>query len=110
MFGAPERDQSTHIFGIMDNNLKYSAVVLLDNEYLVKLANELDDDLIIFPSSIHEIVAIPAGETTLTTDELDGMVAQINATEVDSEDRLVDHTYYFDRNKGELFIAKEVRP
>lgn len=49
------------------------------------------------PSSIHEWIIIPTDKDCFTpdTDMLTDMVQEVNATAVDLEDRLADHSYYW---------------
>lgn len=81
----------------------YGAVALLDEKVLEKLSNELDDNLIIFPSSVHEIMAISANEMNLEVAK--DMVRKVNSTELQPVDILSDNVYYFDRESKTLQIA-----
>lgn len=50
----------------------------------------------ILPSSIHEMLLMPAEYGDYDAGDLQRMVAEINATEVSPEDRLTDSIYYYE--------------
>lgn len=59
----------------------------------------------ILPSSIHEIILVPDGDAW-TAEELSRMVRDVNREQVDPEERLSDHVYYYDWDKREIQIVK----
>lgn len=74
------------------------ASVMLYPEEFEKAALPLKDDLYVLPSSIHEVIAVPA--TGINPDELVEMVSKINATEVSSEEFLSNNIYRYSRSDG----------
>lgn len=74
------------------------AACLLYPETLKNFADEMEDDLIILPSSIHEVLLTPA-KRALDNAELNDMVETINLSDVPPQDRLADHIYYYDRSR-----------
>ncbi|MDE6914079.1 MAG: hypothetical protein K2P35_10360 [Lachnospiraceae bacterium] len=82
------------------------AVSLLYEDELYKLAERLKSDLYILPSSIHECIAVSAdiGDP----EELACMVAEINANEVDIEERLSNQVYHYDKNLRVLTLATDM--
>lgn len=70
---------------------------------LKDFAEQLQDDLFILPSSIHEVLLTPCSRS-LPPDELNAMVSCINRTDVPIEDRLSDHVYCFSRVQSCLFL------
>jgi len=82
----------------------FGAAELLDANTLRGISEKLADDFIVLPSSVHEIIILPSDHAPEYT-ELAGMVCEVNATQVDAEDRLSDHVYRYDRNEGILKIA-----
>ena len=52
------------------------------------------DGYYILPSSIHEVLLFP--DKSLSAQELKQMVVEVNATVVESEDKLTDSVYYYD--------------
>ncbi len=73
---------------------------------LKNFANTLDRDLVILPSSIHEVLLIPYTADIVFSD-LTAMVSAINRFEVAREDRLSDHVYFYSREADEMIIAHD---
>lgn len=63
-----------------------------------------DSDLIILPSSIHEVLIIPNSKN-VSIDELAETVFAINQEEVPEEDRLSNHIYFYSRSTDQLSVA-----
>lgn len=82
-------------------NINGAAAILYD-DVLHELANNLESDLYLLPSSIHDIIAIPAEGNP---DELSSMVADINKTQVCTQERLSDNVYFYNRKDGKVSIA-----
>lgn len=78
----------------------HGASIIFNKEYLEKIAEMYEDDLIIMPSSIHEILASPSGIITL--EEATCLVQSVNMTEVKEEERLSNHAYYYRRATKEI--------
>lgn len=83
---------------------KYGAAVLTQPQYFREIAERIGRDLYILPSSIHEVIVIPADDFT-HTDELRLMVHEINGSEVDEEDFLSDNVYRYSADSGRITIA-----
>lgn len=75
------------------------AACLLYKDVLKNFAEQVGDDLVILPSSIHEVLLAPS-EKALSYDELNEMIYYINRSEVPMEDRLSDHIYYYSREQN----------
>ena len=82
-------------------NINGAAAILYD-DILYELANNLESDLYLLPSSIHEIIAIPAEGNP---DELSDMVSDINRTQIHMQDRLSDNVYFYNRKDRRVSIA-----
>ena len=61
-------------------------------------------DLVILPSSIHEVLLIPY-EEALSFEELSSMVSHINRSEVPVEDRLSDQVYLYSKSLDQVVFA-----
>ena len=79
------------------------AVIMLYKEYFEKLANRLNEDLFIIPSSIHELLALPAD--TMSEFYVRTMVKEVNDTEVAIDEILSYNVYRYRRESGELEVA-----
>ena len=71
---------------------------------LKRIADFLEDNLIIIPSSIHEVLIIPeeAAKADYTMDDFQSMIADINETELTDDEVLSDHAYLYERDTGIL--------
>ncbi len=69
------------------------------------VAQELGDDLYLLPSSIHEVIAIPASQAK-SPSLLALLVREINATEVSPDEILSDNVYHYDRKSGLVAICQ----
>ncbi len=80
----------------------YGAAGILNGELIQNTVK--GHDCFILPSSIHETIFLPVSDDQ-NQRELDGMVAEINRMCVDEEERLADHSYYYDARAGEIRIC-----
>lgn len=81
----------------------HGASVLLHQKYFDDIATKLDDDLYIMPSSIHEVISVPASD--LDPIQLKGIVKDINCMEVAPEEVLSDNVYIYRKDSGTISIA-----
>lgn len=73
-------------------------------DILETITKELGTDVYVLPSSIHEVILVPKnGE--IRENQLTNMVREVNATQVDDQEVLTNHTYEYCREVGELTIA-----
>ena len=87
---------------ILTNRAKRNgSVCILYDNLLLNFANRLGCDLFILPSSIHEVLLIPANCQTETKD-LSEVVREVNSCQLSREEILSDHVYYFSRETGRL--------
>ena len=90
---------------VLTNRSKvFGASELLRKDILRKLAGKLQDNLVILPSSIHEVIILPEREAP-SEGEAAAMVREVNDTELLPEEVLSNHVYRFDLEKGEVCIA-----
>lgn len=83
----------------------FGAAGILDKGIVSAFADNVGHDLFILPSSRHEVLLCPdLGD--VTTEELDGIVREINSSVVEPCDRLSDHVYYYDREMDEIRMSK----
>ena len=92
---------------IVSNKEHYWGACFLANYAALQcLADSLQDDLVIFPLSVHEIVVVKSqdyGEFPITPDDLE----EINNDKVAREDRLSNNIYLYSRDREELRIYME---
>lgn len=80
----------------------FGAAVLLYPRFLEHEAEALGRNFYIIPSSVHEVLIIPAEKIEQDADELLEMVKEVNTTQVSNEEVLSDNVYYYDREKNEV--------
>ncbi len=79
---------------------RFGAVYMLDTSMLARIAERMDDDLFIIPSSVHEVLLVPM--SSADREELDRTVKSVNATALSESDYLSDHAYVFLRETGKV--------
>lgn len=89
---------------VLTNDRKTNgANILLYNEKLEEVAERLQGDFYILPSSIHEVLAIPAKDAE--PEQLRAMVKEVNDNEVAPEEILGYEVYRYNRETGEIEVA-----
>lgn len=73
----------------------HGAVQILNREALETAAGMLGQDFFILPSSIHETILVPAGETDAAPGELAAIVCEVNENAVSEEEFLSGHVYHY---------------
>lgn len=82
------------------------ASAILYEDKLHELAEKLETDLYLLPSSVHECIAISVDMGT--PEELAEMVQSVNMNEVRLEDRLSNNVYHYDKDLRVLTMATNV--
>ena len=96
----PEEDVPVEMY-VISNKFRISgAVAIFYKDVLKNLANQLDCDLYILPSSIHETIAVPASMGT--PEELAEMVHDANMNVVQLSERLSNQVYHYDKDARKL--------
>jgi len=74
----------------------FGAGVVFYPGFLDGISEKLDADLILLPSSVHEMIILPY-DPSMNLDKLIRIVTEVNSCEVQPGDRLTDSVYYYDR-------------
>lgn len=90
------------LFVVSSLSRKNGAYVMTQVEFLEYLANDFESDLVIFPSSIHEILVVPLNATTGTGEWFDEIIESINSDSVFPFDLLSSHHYLYKRGSLEV--------
>ncbi|SCY62699.1 DUF5688 family protein [Butyrivibrio sp. INlla14] len=82
------------------------AGVLAYQDFMEQAAERVGGDFFILPSSIHEILLV-RDDGTFDINHLEGMVKQVNETEVAPEDLLTDSVYHYDSKEKVFELAEK---
>ena len=97
---SPENDIYPMFVLTNEMNL-YGASCILYTGLLKEFATKAETDFYILPSSIHEVILIPAiGQNCQK--ELSEMVKEVNHSQLLEEEILSDHAYYYSRNTDQI--------
>ena len=101
-FSEDIRDLNLYV--LSNERLTLGAAVMLYPGMMEEVSDMMDSDVYIIPSSIHELIVLPAGnETDLTY--LKDMIRVINRTQLAKQDVLSDSLYFFSRETGKITVA-----
>lgn len=81
------------------------AISMLYEDKLHGLAEELETDLYIMPSSLHEVIAVSVSMGD--PNELAQMVAEINMDQVALDERLSNQVYHYDKDLRKFSLATD---
>ncbi len=79
------------------------AVCLIFDDILEEFAAKMESDLFVIPSSIHELILVPANET-VKRQELDRIIGEVNRNELARDEILSEHSYYYSRKVGKVIL------
>lgn len=87
---------------VLTNDYRFlGAACILYEGLLEDLAVKMDTDFYIIPSSVHEVLLIPV-TADLTKEDLNQMIQEVNATQLEPEEVLSDHLYLYTREKNQV--------
>ena len=98
-----EQEMAPVIYACTNKSKFLGASSILYPNLLKDFAIACGKDLIIIPSSIHEVLLVPV-EDDSGKDEYNRMVEEVNATQLECQEILSDHVYYYDRELDEVII------
>lgn len=93
------------VYVLTNRTRQYGAAVMLYSGKMKELADTVGSDLVILPSSLHEVLLLPDNDGMHLRWEQ--MVREVNRAVVDPEEVLSDHIYRYSRDKDavELLAA-----
>ncbi len=102
-------DHSKEAMYVLSTEDKINGAKLLNQpELLEQISEFLDSDLIILPSSIHELIVVPDnGVMEFNEKEMTSMIRDINASEVHPDEVLADHPIHYSKDEKILFFEKD---
>lgn len=99
-----ESEDAAPLYVLSNSNGLYGASCLVYQNVLKDFADHLQADLILLPSSVHEVLLTPNLPDT-SYEALSSMVTSINRQEVSPEEQLSNQVYLFSRKDGSLKIV-----
>ena len=99
-----ELQDATPMYVLSNRTRVQGASCILYPDILEDFAAAIRSDFYILPSSIHEVILLPA-QGDEDEEALEKMVREVNETQVEREEVLSDSVYYFNRKTGELSIV-----
>lgn len=96
---AGERELPLYV--LTNKSRMFGASAMLYSDKIGELAMQLDTDLLILPSSVHEVLLLP-DDRVQEYDFYREMVREVNTTQVDPEEILSFNLYRYDRGKAEI--------
>ncbi|MBR4719423.1 MAG: hypothetical protein IKP31_04160 [Lachnospiraceae bacterium] len=84
---------------VMTTEGSNGAVSMIYEDKIKEFCDRIDSDVYVIPSSINEIILVPSREDT-SSEMLNDMVKEINATQLEPVEVLSDHVYYFEKDAG----------
>lgn len=98
-----EKTDEVPMYVLTNGKNYFGAAALYYPGVLKKIGQTLESDLIVLPSSIHEVILLPVEKWT-DYERLNEMIEDINENHVAKEEVLSNHFYYYDLERDELRI------
>ena len=96
-------ETSSSMYVLTNNHKTNGSICMLYKDVLKNFSNEVKSDLIILPSSVHELILIPYSDD-LSPAQLSKMVKDVNTNEVDAIEVLSNHIYKYISKNDEIII------
>lgn len=97
------------IYVLTNEKADHGAIGIINRPIMDKISAELGSDLVVLPSSIHEVLVLPFNfnEKTKDINVFKDMVKEVNASEVSVEEFLSDNVYVYDAKEHELMFGEK---
>lgn len=99
--GRSEGAEDIRLYVLTNRDKLYGASAMLYSDKISELADKLQSNLLILPSSIHEVLLLP-DDREKEYDFYRQMVEEVNTTQVEPEEILSYSLYRYDREKAEI--------
>lgn len=106
MTGMPEEEWESPLYVLTNHIRSNGAAAILYQDCLRQIGRQLGKNYYALPSSVHEWIIVPEG-TGPEEAELSAMVKEINDTQVEPEEVLADHAYFYNREEDRLSFRGE---
>lgn len=98
---AEKKADQVPMYVLTNVRMLFGAACLFYPSVLASIANAVQDDLYILPSSVHECIILPASDT-YTRDELEKIVCEVNVTQVPEQEILSDCVYFYQKHAKKI--------
>lgn len=99
---VPKND-ADNMYIVSNETKNLGASCILYPHVMEKVYERLGENFYILPSSIHEVIVIPESKSPMRT-QLDCMIQEVNETQVEEEEVLSSHAYYYSHKEGRIFL------
>lgn len=106
-FGTVEKP-IMEMYMLSNHDMCNGAAGMLRMDLLQDFSEQIGENLVILPSSLHEVILVPEDQETDMKTLID-MVTSINRDVVDKEDFLSNNAYFYDRETHEMYQGAEKR-
>ena len=96
--------EGPQMYVLTSDDKLYGAKYLADTGKLDEISEKLGCDLVVIPSSVHECIIIP-NDGSMDRSVIEGMIHDVNSTQVPPKDILSEHAYMYDAQEHELMRA-----
>lgn len=97
-------DDDMLLYIITNASMRFGAFYLCMPDIIGKIADDYGSDLVLIPSSKHEILFIKRNKLSIPIRDIKQMVYSVNRTELEPKDILSDNVYVWDREKKKLIV------
>lgn len=101
MTGISLEENDVKMYVLTNKEKMYGASAMLYSDEIAGLSERLDSDILILPSSVHEVLLLP-DDREHKYDFYRRMVKEVNTTQVDPEEILSYSLYRYSRKKAEI--------
>ncbi len=103
MLGKKMGEEEQSLYVLTNRDKIFGAAAMLYSEKIGQLADMLQTDLLILPSSVHEVLLLP-DDRNQEYAYYSQMVREVNTTQVDPEEILSFNLYRYDREKAKIEV------
>ena len=96
--------EGPQMYVLTSDDKLYGAKYLADTGKLDEISEKLGCDLVVIPSSVHECIILP-NDGSMDRATIEGMIHDVNSTQVPPKDILSEHAYCYDAQEHELMRA-----
>lgn len=91
---------------VVSNESKVNGAISIFDAATMDALSEKYGNFIVLPSSVHESLVVPEA-AGLSIEDARQMVREVNATQVEPQDRLTDNVYMYDKDTHEIKLCRE---